>query len=125
MLIRGRPSRTKLATSAASWMSTSPRESGNRPSRRLPVLRSGRSLRLAVGFDQALADRVLYQLGPVVHPQLLHDVVAVSLDRLDAEEKRVGDLPVRLALGDETQHLALAIAERLERLPLRCPLQVV
>src|SRR5947207_8598891 len=44
--------------------------------------------------------------------ELLEDLVHVALDRLDADDELLRDPRVRVALGDEAEHLALACTER-------------
>ena len=56
----------------------------------------GRDLELAdsegaswkLGLDQSAADRITRQLDTVAHAELVEDVLAVALDRLDADEER-------------------------------------
>ena len=71
-----------------------------RPPRRLPRLPRGarepvraRQRRAgALGLDQSAADRVARELDPIAHAELVEDVLTVTLDGLDADEERVGDL---------------------------------
>src|SRR3954454_25396647 len=47
------------------------------------------------------------QLGAVAHVELAVDVAEVELDRLRAQEQRVGDALIRPALGDQHRDLQL------------------
>src|SRR5688500_19545461 len=65
------------------------------------------------GLDEAAADRVARELDAVAHAELLEDVGPVRLDRLLADREQLGDLAVRVALGDELDDLLLARRERI------------
>src|SRR5262249_20560956 len=67
----------------------------------------------SLGEDEAAADRVARQLDAVAHAELLEDVLAVALDRLDADHELRGDLLRRVGLGDQLQHLKLARGEHI------------
>src|SRR5262245_18311358 len=67
--------------------------------------------RARASMDDLLAHREANDLGRVVQIELLHDVLAVRLDRVDAHGEHGRDLLVRLALGDQLEHLALAVGE--------------
>src|SRR5919201_866742 len=71
-------------------------------------------LRPHLRLDQAAADRVAGQLDAVAHPQLVEDVLTVSLHRLHADHELLGDLLRRVRLGDQLQHLELARRQDLE-----------
>src|ERR1700727_1681410 len=47
--------------------------------------------------------------------QLFHDAADIVLDSAFGQEKRVGNLPVAHALGDEPQNLLFLFIERLSR----------
>src|SRR5919202_2569264 len=64
------------------------------------------------GLDEPAADRVARQLDAVAHAELLEDVGPVRLDGLLADRQQLGDLAVRVALGDELDDLLLARGER-------------
>ena len=49
--------------------------------------------------------------------ELGHQIGAVLFDRLHAQAEVVGDVLVRIALGDEFQHLALAVRQRIVDAP--------
>src|SRR5204862_5671062 len=66
------------------------------------------------GKDQAAADRVARQLDAIAHPELLEDVLAVTLDGLDADHELRGDLLRGVRLGDQLQHLELTRGEHVE-----------
>src|SRR6187399_17960 len=51
------------------------------------------------GLDQPASNRVARELHTVAHAELLEDVLAVAVDRLDADEELVGDLLRRVRLG--------------------------
>src|SRR4051794_16204169 len=69
--------------------------------------------RTALWLDEAAPDRVARQLDAVVHPELLEDVRTVTGDGLLADVQLVGDLVVRVRLGDELDDLELARREGL------------
>ena len=50
-------------------------------------------------------------LDASVHAELLEDVPDVRADGLGADEQFLGDLPVRQAGSQESQHIGLPIAE--------------
>src|SRR6266446_1320958 len=79
--------------------------------RERPSMTLGRCYLLHDPFTDGEAD----DLGGVVEVELLHDVLAVTLDGVDAEREDAGDLFVGLALGDELQDLALASREPRQR----------
>ena len=62
----------------------------------------------AYGSIRPLPDRVADQLDTVAHAELPHRVRAVVLDRLLRQMEDLGDLPVRVRLGDELHDLLLA-----------------
>ena len=61
---------------------------------------------------QTLVDRVKREFQPVRHAELVEDVVQMVLHRLLADEHLLGHLPVLVALRDQADDLALALAER-------------
>src|SRR5581483_11184325 len=72
-----------------------------------------RAQRLAqLRLNQPVADRITRELDAVAHSQLLEDVGAVTLDRLETDHEHLGDLLVGVALGDELHHLLLTRTER-------------
>src|SRR5262249_52987802 len=64
--------------------------------------------------DEAAADRVARQLDAIAHPELLEDVLAVPLDRLDADHELRCDLLRGVRLRDQLQHLELAGGEHVD-----------
>src|SRR5918997_2228110 len=66
------------------------------------------------GLDQPAPDRVAHELDAVAHLELAHEVRAMGLDRLLRQMQRLADLLVRVRLGDELEHLALAQRQRLD-----------
>jgi hypothetical protein len=56
-------------------------------------------------------DGVLEQLRSIRQLHLILDVLAVCLDRLDAQVQLAGDLPGRNPTPDQLEHLDLAIAQ--------------
>src|SRR5213078_5208911 len=75
-------------------------------SRALPVRRRGGG-----SVHDLLAQREPHQLGRLVEVELLHDLLAVGLDRVQAERERGRDLRVGAPLGDELEDLAFAPRE--------------
>src|SRR5215831_15303368 len=74
--------------------------------------RGSSSLRL----EHAFAERVADQLVAVAQAKLLHDPLAVSVDRLGADDQLFGDLGAAVALGDQLQHFAFALGQAIVRL---------
>src|SRR5918999_2342453 len=66
-------------------------------------------------FREAAADRVADQLDAVAHAELAQQVGAMRLDGLLGQMQDLGDLLVRVRLGDQLQHLLLARRQRLFR----------
>src|SRR6478736_4607543 len=66
------------------------------------------------GFSRGRAERDLEEVRDGVRVELLHDVGAVRLDRLDADAEIVGDLLVEAAGDDALEHLRLARGEARE-----------
>jgi hypothetical protein len=64
-------------------------------------------------LDQSATYSVPNQAGRGVDIELAHEMRAVRFGSLEGNAKRVGDLLGRVALGDELEHLALALTERL------------
>src|SRR6478735_4362827 len=95
VLTPGRLIRTALAISLSSYLSGTPffgpdrdERPGGEPSGRtlyLPIL-------CRLGRDQSVADGEAHQPRDIVDVEALHDLCAVRLDRLDAEEQALGDL---------------------------------
>ncbi len=52
------------------------------------------------------------RLGPVVCPQLVHNVLEVHLDGLLGDEQEIGDLPIPVAGGHVAKNLHLTLAQR-------------
>src|SRR5690349_17403214 len=77
-----------------------------RGNRRNPTFCHSRAL---LHRNQALAQRIDRRLSAVRKVQLAKDIADVGLDGLLADDQRVGDLLVALALGDQTQHVHLAL----------------
>src|SRR6202020_3204203 len=87
----------------------------------------GGSFDLCSGLDQAAPDGIARELDASAHLELLEDVGAMTLDRLGADEKDVGDLPAAVALGDQLDHLLLARRERVlaeGKIVIRAPQQL-
>src|SRR5579859_6297009 len=63
-------------------------------------------------LQQAAAHGVFDQLGAAVQVQLVHDVGAVGVHRLGADEQPLADLRVGVALGHQLENLALALGQR-------------
>ena len=68
--------------------------------------------------DQALLNRILDQLHPAVQVQLFENVLAVAVDRLDADAKRLGNLAISGALRNVGQYFDLAWRQWMRRLRL-------
>ena len=75
---------------------------------------------LHTALNDAHADRVAGQAGGVVDVQLLHEMVAVFFDCLDADAKSSRDLLVGLAFGNPLEHFRLARTQA-AALPLQLP----
>src|SRR5262245_6910793 len=73
---------------------------------------SSRSRTEISGHDQAVPDREADEIGGVVQLELLQDVLAVRIDRADADVEQRSHFLVRLAFGDQLQHLPLAVGEQ-------------
>jgi len=73
--------------------------------KKLPALNDGQ---LDTAFDDARADRVARETGGVVDVELLHEMLAMFLHRLDADSEFRRGFLVGLALGNELEHLHLA-----------------
>src|SRR3954469_7880661 len=63
---------------------------------------------VALRVDEAAADRVANELDAVAHPELSHRVGAMVLHGLFGQVEDLGDLLVRVRLGDELYDLFLA-----------------
>src|SRR3990172_12759635 len=63
-------------------------------------------------LDQLFADRVLDEAGSVVNIELPHEVVLVRVDRLDAQVEPGGEVLAGEPVGQELQHLTLAVGEK-------------
>ena len=62
-------------------------------------------------------DRVAHQLVATAQLQLAQDALHVVLDRAHADDQPVRDLGVRVALGDQPQHLGLTFGQVLPTVP--------
>src|SRR5688572_27154236 len=67
------------------------------------------------GSSEVLADGERRSLGAVAHAELVEDVADVGLCGAAAEEERLGDLAVREAPRDETQHLPFTRCQAIRR----------
>src|SRR3954471_16128515 len=67
--------------------------------------------RLSLG--QSAPDRVAHELDAIAHAELAQQVGPVRLDRLLGQVQDLGDLLVRVRLGDQLEDLLLARRERL------------
>src|SRR5512134_2002090 len=72
------------------------------------------------GADYTLAyevmlDRVVQQLGVVLHPHLAQDPRAIGADRVGREAELLADLRERLAGDDHPHDLVLAVRKHLVR----------
>jgi hypothetical protein len=56
-----------------------------------------------------------HQPGDIVYIESLHQLGAMSLDRLDAEVETAGDIFGGVAFGDELENFSLAGSELIER----------
>src|SRR6266508_1257 len=74
----------------------------------------------ALRRDPPLANGVAYQIGGVVHVELLHQPAAMKLRRLDADAQDFRNLFRRFAFADQLEHLPLARCEVRPFLFLRC-----
>src|SRR6266508_413900 len=74
----------------------------------------------ALRRDPPLANGVAYQIGGVVHVELLPQPAAMKLRRLDADVQDFRNLFRRFAFADELEHLPLARSEVRSFLFLRC-----
>src|SRR5215470_7998185 len=79
-----------------------------------PPVRCGRCRPRTGSVHDLLPHREANDLGRVVEIELLHDVLAVRLDRVDAHRQDGGDLLVRLSLGDQLEDLALTVGQQRE-----------
>src|SRR5262249_53551037 len=84
--------------------------------RRTLATRCGLYRELRSRIDEAVADRVASELHTVTHPELLEDVRTVAIDGLLADDERLGNLPVGVALGHELDHFGLSGGQRVARL---------
>src|ERR1700677_4442991 len=66
---------------------------------------------LDAALDDSRTDGVAGEAGGVVDVELLHEVLAVLLDGLDADAEFGRGFLVRPALGDELEHFHLARGE--------------
>src|SRR5205814_1679446 len=111
------------SSSACAQASGAPRTPGAEcsPTGRAPPTRTRRRHRRGnksecSRLDEAAADCVTGELDAVAHPELVEDVLAVTLDGLDADEEQLRDLFGRVRLGDQFQHLELARGQDVELL---------
>src|SRR5256886_6218497 len=63
--------------------------------------------------DHADPGRVQRSLGPALHTKFRQNVAHVRLHGLLADAEDLSDLFVRLPLGQQSQHVGLALSERL------------
>src|SRR3954447_12646651 len=91
---------TAAEAHTVSAMRTSRRRAGTRPT---------------LGLGQSAPDRVAHELDAVAHAELAQQVRPVRLDGLLREVQRLGDLLVRVRLGDQLQDFLLARRQRLLR----------
>src|SRR5215471_18029437 len=75
------------------------------------AVRARRSGVVGISATDAFVDGVAGEASDVVDVKLVHELLAVPLDRFDAELEIVGDLFVGPALGNEAQHLIFAQGE--------------
>src|SRR5919106_3517493 len=71
-----------------------------------------RSRSSASGLDEPAADRVAGERDAVAQPELVENVLAVALNGVFAEVQHLGDLAAAVALGDQLDHLGLALGQR-------------
>src|SRR5687767_4626037 len=71
--------------------------------------------RRALRLDQPAPYRVAHELDAIAHPELGQHVPAVGLDGLLRQVQRLGDLAVRVGLGDQLDHLELPGGEFVPR----------
>src|SRR4051812_25339468 len=83
----------------------------------VPPRFTGAGLYLCLG--ETPADRVTHQLDAIAHAELAQQVRAVGLHGLLRQVQRLGDLLVRVGLGDQLQALLLARREGLLRAAAR------
>src|SRR5690349_18501871 len=76
------------------------------PVRFLTVLNS--RAQAGAAFDDAFGDGVARQAGDVVDAELVHNLLAMFLDGLDADAQFGRNLFVRAAFGDQLQHFGFA-----------------
>src|SRR5581483_4138093 len=78
---------------------------------RASSIRSSAGL-FVVDVEEPLTDGVDHRLHPGVQMELLEDVADVILDRVLGDVELLADLAIALALGDQLEHLELALRER-------------
>ena len=64
-----------------------------------------------IGGQQTVAHGEAYKLSDILQAQLGHDVGAMSLHGLDAEDQLIGDLLIGVSLGHQLQHFQLTRRE--------------
>src|SRR5581483_4135461 len=64
--------------------------------------------------DDLLANGEANDLGRIVQVELFHDVLAVRLDGVDADRHETRNRAVGLPLGDQPEHLLLALGQEVE-----------
>src|SRR5690348_4362981 len=102
------PSSPLIASDAPITAAAAHTDRAMRTSRR----RAG-TARPRLGLRAPGADRVAHKLHAIAHAELAQQVRAVRLDGLLGEVERLGDLLVRVRLGDQLQDLLLARRQRL------------
>src|SRR6185437_17122193 len=95
-----------IAWSSASNTCTGPVGAGSAP---------GISVCVISCLYESPAHGVAHQAGGLVDLEFLHDAGAMRVRGLHAQAQYPGDLTGGLALGDELQHLALAVCEGIRR----------
>src|ERR1700704_144580 len=71
--------------------------------------------RLSLRLDEPPPDCVAHELDAVAHAELAQNVGAMGLNGLLGQVQDLGDLGVRVRLGDQLDHLLLAGRQRLAR----------
>src|SRR4029079_13027754 len=77
--------------------------------------RSNAVIRRELAAEEAELDGEADEVGAAVEAELVAEAGAVGLHGLDAEREAVGNFTVRVAVGEQSQHLALARAQRRRR----------
>src|SRR3954452_20031217 len=80
-----------------------------------PTVLASSDVRATLRLGETPADRIAHELHAIAHAELAQQVGPVRLDGLLGQVQRLGDLLVRVGLGDQLEHLLLARGERLFR----------